>query len=148
MSASSPPTEYVSSYELIDLSQFCIVYNSTIGLEATLLGKPVITAGQTRYDQENITHKAASPEAYLDLVQHFLQSGILPLPAEWQQRARRFMYYSLFKASLDLSPFTDQAYLYNYTLKPFEAEALHPDRSIAMRIIYSGIMNGTPFALR
>ncbi|NJL35778.1 MAG: hypothetical protein HC899_02730 [Leptolyngbyaceae cyanobacterium SM1_4_3] len=142
------PTEYVSSYELIDLSQFCIVYNSTIGLEATLLGKPVITAGQTRYDREHITHKAVSPAAYLDLMQHFLQAGVPPIPADWQQRARRFMYYSLFKTSLDLSPFTDQAYLYNYTLKPFEAEALHPNRSVAMQTICNGIMNGTPFAVR
>jgi hypothetical protein len=142
------PTEYVSSYELIDLSQFCIVYNSTIGLEATLLGKPVIAAGQTRYDRENMTHKVASPEAYLDLVQQFLQSGVPPVPAEWQQRARRFMYYSLFKTSLDLSPFTDQAYLYNYTLKPFGAEALHPDRSTVIKTICSGIMNDAPFTVR
>lgn len=142
------PTEYVSSYELIDLSQFCIIYNSTIGLEATLLGKPVIAAGQTRYDRENMTHKVASSEAYLNLVQHLLQSGVPPVPAEWQQRARRFMYYSLFKTSLDLSPFTDQAYLYNYTLKSFEAEALHPDRSAVMKTICSGIMNDTPFTIR
>lgn len=142
------PTEYVSSYELIDLSQFCIIYNSTIGLEATLLGKPVIAAGQTRYDRENMIHKVASPEAYLNLVQHFLRSGVPPVPAEWQQQARRFMYYSLFKTSLDLSPFTEQAYLYNYTLKSFEAEALHPDRSPIMKTICSGITNNTPFTVR
>jgi hypothetical protein len=142
------PTEYVSSYELIDLSQFCLIYNSTIGLEATLMGKPVIAAGQTRYDRENMVYKAASSEAYLELVRQFLQSGAPPVSEAWQQRARRFMYYSLFCASLDLSPFTDQAYLYNYTLKPFEAEALHPDRSTVMDTIYSGIINCTPFTVR
>jgi hypothetical protein len=41
--------EYVSSYELILRSKFILVYNSSIGLEAALLGKPVLCGGKARY---------------------------------------------------------------------------------------------------
>ncbi len=139
------PTEYVSSYELIDFSRFCIVYNSTIGLEATLLGTPVVTGGRTRYNQEMVTHVPASRDAYRDLVRLFLKEGAPPVPESWQQRARRFMYYSLFRASLDFSQFVGPLQGYNYTIKPIAAQALHPDRSRELQLLYNGIVNGTPF---
>ena len=37
--------EYVSSYELIQRSKFVMVYNSSIGLEAALMGTPVLCGG-------------------------------------------------------------------------------------------------------
>ena len=43
--------EYISSYELIQRSKFVMVYNSSIGLEAALMGKPVLCGGQGRYTQ-------------------------------------------------------------------------------------------------
>ena len=43
--------EYFSSYELIQKSKFVMIYNSTIGMEATLLGVPVISAGKARFNQ-------------------------------------------------------------------------------------------------
>ncbi|MDQ3007904.1 MAG: hypothetical protein M3R47_21300, partial [Chloroflexota bacterium] len=45
------PRETLSSYELIQKSKFVIVYNSTIGLEASLMGKPVLCAGKARFTQ-------------------------------------------------------------------------------------------------
>ena len=140
-----PPTEYVSSYELIQLSEFCIVYNSTISLEATLLGTPVVTGGRTKESQEGITHAPASREAYRDLVASFLKEGVSPLLQAWQQRARRFMYYMLFRTALDLSAFVEPLVRYGYAIKPVQAQALHPDRSPEMRIIYDGIINNKPF---
>jgi hypothetical protein len=43
------PTEYLSSYELIQRSKFVMVYNSSIGLEAALMGKAVLCGGKARY---------------------------------------------------------------------------------------------------
>ncbi len=45
------PDETLSSYELIQRSKFTMVYNSSIGLEATLLGAAVLCAGKARYTQ-------------------------------------------------------------------------------------------------
>ena len=139
------PTEYISSYDLIYLSRFCIVYNSTVGLEATLLGTLVVSGGRTRYSQEAVTHAPASRKAYRILIESFLKGDVPPVSKAWQHRARRFMYYSLFRASLDLSAFVEPLAQYDYAVKPILAQALHPDRSPEMRIIYDGIINGKPF---
>jgi hypothetical protein len=45
------PDSDVSSYELLDLSDIVIVYNSTIGIEAVAAGKPVIQLGYSFYDE-------------------------------------------------------------------------------------------------
>jgi hypothetical protein len=46
-----PPDEFMSSYELIKDAKFVMVYNSTVGLEASIMGKPVLCAGKARYTQ-------------------------------------------------------------------------------------------------
>jgi hypothetical protein len=45
------PQETLSSYELILKSKFVMVYNSTIGLEASIMGMPVLFAGKARFKQ-------------------------------------------------------------------------------------------------
>ena len=43
--------EYLSSYELIQRAKFVMVYNSSIGLEATLMERAVLCGGKARYTQ-------------------------------------------------------------------------------------------------
>ncbi len=45
------PKETLSSYELIQKSKFVMVYNSTIGLEASIMGAVVLCAGKARFTQ-------------------------------------------------------------------------------------------------
>src|SRR5512139_397340 len=45
------PNETLSSYELILKSKFVMVYNSTIGLEASIMGAAVLCAGRARFTQ-------------------------------------------------------------------------------------------------
>jgi len=140
-----PPTEYVSSYELIGLSRFCIVYNSTVGLEAVLLGVPVLTGGLTRYAQAGAAHSPADGDAYVKLLGEFLRDGPPPIPRPQLQAARRYMYYSIFRVGLNLSAFIEPLEPSEYTVGPIEAEDLHPDRSAEMGIIYDGIIHDRPF---
>jgi UDP-N-acetylglucosamine 2-epimerase len=42
-------SERASSYELIRRSKIVLIYNSSIGLEATIMGKPVLCAGRARF---------------------------------------------------------------------------------------------------
>ncbi len=44
-----PSDEYLSSYELIQRSKFVLVYNSTIGLEASIMGAAVLCGGKARF---------------------------------------------------------------------------------------------------
>lgn len=130
------PDDYVSSYELAQLSDFCIVYNSTIGVEATILGTPVVSGGLDKAWRENISHSPKSRAEYVQLVESFLRNGPPPVSEELQQRARRFLYYTHHYASFDFSPFIDHGERDAYRLRGFKVDALHPDRSAPIREIH------------
>ncbi|MBN2556272.1 MAG: hypothetical protein JXA97_10080 [Anaerolineales bacterium] len=97
------PSEYVSSYELIRRAKFSLVYNSSIGLEASIMGRPLICAGRGRYTQDETVHFPATLDAYREQIEEFLAAEKLAQPAAFIQNARRFLYYELYHASLDLS---------------------------------------------
>ena len=137
-----PPTDYISSYDLLNISRFCLVYNSTIGLEAVILGIPTVTAAAGRYSGAGVTHATTSREAYRELVETFLKNGPPPVEDTVRQRARHYMYQLFFRQGLDFSAFLESP---DWTLKPIDASALHPDNSPEMTIIYKGIMEGGPF---
>lgn len=50
-----PPDSGHSTYELIDLADVVVVYNSTVGIEAVASGKPVILLGNSFYDSIGAT---------------------------------------------------------------------------------------------
>lgn len=54
----------ISSYALIDLSTAVAVYTSTVGLEASLRGVPVLVAGETHYCDKGFTFDVETPEQY------------------------------------------------------------------------------------
>lgn len=143
-----PPQDYLSSYELIQRSKFVLVYNSTIGLEASILGTAVLCAGKARFTQYPTVFFPASVEEYLDLAEQFLQAETLQAPEEHRRQARRFLYYQLFRASL---PF--DAYLRpgmrpsRARLKRFPLSALLPENSPSLRAILRGILEKGDFLL-
>ena len=104
------PSDYVNSYALIERSKFVLVYNSSIGLEATLLGVPVLCAGRARFTQWPTVTFPASRQEYARLLEDFLDAPSLAFDESQRVQARRFLHDELFKASIDLSPY----------LKPFE----------------------------
>jgi FkbM family methyltransferase len=136
------PTDYISSYELLNISRFCLVYNSTIGLEAVVLGIPTVMAAAGRYSGAGVAHAPASRKAYRKLVETFLKNGPPPVEDTVRQRARYCMYQLFFRQGLDFSAFLESP---DWILKPIDASALHPDNSPEMNIIYKGIVEGGPF---
>jgi hypothetical protein len=140
--------EYTSSYELIQRAKFVLVYNSSIGLEATLLGAAVLCGGKARFTQYPTVFFPQTPQAYREQAEAFLVVEKIEVPAEFQRNARRFLYYQLFRASL---PFEN--YLHNGTrpgfvhLKSISWRDLHPQNSPTMRVILNGILNQQPFLL-
>lgn len=55
-----PAEDSTSSYELMEMADFGLVYSSTTGLEMALLGKPVIVAAHTHYRGKGFTLDASS----------------------------------------------------------------------------------------
>ena len=137
--------DYVSSYALIQKAHFVMVYNSSIGLEASIMGKPVLCAGAARYTQYQTVFYPESQSAYEKLLKVFLQSGSVAQPEEYVREARRVFYFQLFRTSLPFEDYLD-AYSPGYVhLKHFPAEALHPDQSAAIQAIYEGLVADEPF---
>jgi hypothetical protein len=135
-----------SSYELIQRSKFVMVYNSTIGLEAAMLGAAVLCGGRARYTPYQVVFSPATPEAYRQQAEAFLAAEHIEVPTEFNQNARRFLYFQLYCTSL---PF--QNYLASETrpgyvnLRDFNWTELLPEKSPVMRVILDGILEGKPF---
>jgi hypothetical protein len=140
--------EYFSSYELIQKSKFVMVYNSSIGLEASILGSPVLAAGRSRYTQYPTVHYPDSAGAYFDLLENLLTEADVTAPEEHRQQARRFLYYQLYKTALPFGEYLSEAHRPGMVLlKKFDVDKLMPENSIAIQTILNGIQNQTPFIL-
>ncbi|HEX9027524.1 MAG TPA: hypothetical protein VF823_00025 [Anaerolineales bacterium] len=140
--------EYISSYELIGKAKFVIVYNSSIGMEATLLGAPVLCGGKARYTQLPTVFFPQTPEAYREQAEVFLAAGQIEVPPEFARNARRFLYYQLFRASLPFNGYLEAASIPGFVqLSSFSWRALLPENSPTMQVILDGVLEGKPFLL-
>jgi len=141
------PSDYISSYELIRRSKFVLVYNSSIGLEASIMGAPVLCAGRARYTQVPTVFFPGTAVAYRDQLRSFLQAPTISVPPEFALNARRFLDFELYHASLDLSRFLG-AYPSQpgmVTFRPFHAEGLLSSPELVQ--IEAGIKTGCRFAV-
>jgi len=143
------PKETWSSYELILKSKFVMVYNSTIGLEAAIMGAAVLCAGRARFTQYPTVFFPQSVEEVRNKMEEFLESKKIEVPSEFQRNARRFLYYQLFKTSLPFGDFLEPSVRTTQTkLKSFSLDALSPDKSKAIEAIFDGLLSDGEFLLK
>jgi len=141
------PHESLSSYELIQRSKFVMVYNSTIGLEASIMGKAVLCAGRARFTQYPTVFFPQTVAAIRRTMAEFLDLGKIEVPAEFQRNARRFLYYQLFKTSLPFGDFLEPSVRTTQArLKSFPLEGLLT--SEAIQAISDGMLNHGDFLLK
>jgi len=140
------PTETLSSYELIQKSKFVMVYNSTIGLEASILGAAVLCAGKARFTQYPIVFFPQSVDDVRQRMEEFLNAETIKVPPEFQRNARRFLYYQLYKTSLPFGDFLKPSVRTTQTrLKTFGLDELL--ESEAIKAILEGILDDGEFLL-
>jgi len=140
------PKESLSSYELIQKSKFVMVYNSTIGLEASLMGTPVLCAGKARFTQYPTVFFPQTVDEQKIKLEEFLTAETIDVPPEFKRNARRFLYYQLFKTSLPFGDFLEPSVRTTQTrLKSFKLDELV--KSDAMKIVMDGVLNGGDFLL-
>ncbi len=132
--------EFISSYELIQRAKFVIVYNSSIGMEATLMNKPVLCGGKARYTQYPMVFFPSTPEEYQQKLEEFLTvEEILP-PPEFYRNARRFLFYQLYRASLSFADYLVEGPRKGFVgLKSFSWQSLQPENSPTIRILLQGL---------
>jgi hypothetical protein len=125
-----------------------MVYNSTIGLEASIMGIPVLCAGRARFTQLATVFFPTSPEAYRQLADNFLSIDEIFVPPEFKRNARRFLYYQLYRSSLPFSEYIQATYLPGFvSFKPFPLQNLFPQNSPTFQILLDGILHEKPFLL-
>ncbi len=142
------PEEKLSSYELVQRSKFVMVYNSTIGREASIMGAPVLCAGKARFTQYPTVFFPQTTGAYRAKLEEFLKADRITVPPEFRRNARRFLYYQLFRASLPFEDYlrpsvrTTQA-----RLKSFDLSQITPGESPAIRAVSKGVLENGDFLL-
>lgn len=143
------PDEYFSSYEMIQQAKFVMIYNSTIGMEAAIMGAPVLCAGKARFTQLDTVFFPKSREAYLKQLESFLTEEKVKAPESHRVNARRFLYYQLYRTSLPFDRYIEPDGIWpGYVrLKKFSWQSLLPENSPTMQVITDGVLNGAPFIL-
>lgn len=144
-----PSGEYLSSYELIQRSKFVLVYNSTIGLEASILGAAVLCGGKARFTQIPTVFLPSSPEEFHRQAEEFLQTDKIAVPPEFQQNARTFLYFQLFKTSLPFESLLEPDLTPGFVR--FKAgvtwQDFLPERSASIAALVDGILHDGSFLL-
>lgn len=141
------PRETLSSYELIQKSKFVMVYNSTIGLEASIMGAAVLCAGKARFTQYPTVFFPQTVDEVRRKMKEFLEAEKIEVPAEFKRNARRFLYYQLFRTSLPFGDFLEPSVRTTQTrLKSFGLDELL--ESDAVKVILEGVLDGGEFLLK
>ena len=125
-----------------------MVYNSSIGLEATLLRAAVLCAGRARYTQYPTVFYPGSRKEYENLLESFLVEDEIQIPPEYYEYARKFLYYQLYRASLPFDEYLFEHSTAGYVqLKNFSWKKLLPGSSPVVDCIVNGIQKGSAFVL-
>ncbi len=141
-----PPSEHLSSYELIARSKFVLIYNSTIGLEASILGAAVLCAGRARFTQYPTVFFPQTQAEYASTLETFLAADTIQIPTDFSRHARRFLYYQLFRTSLPFGEFLDPGVRTTHArLKKFEPGRLL--ESPAIQTVTKGLLENGDFLL-
>ncbi|MCC6298878.1 MAG: hypothetical protein IT314_06245 [Anaerolineales bacterium] len=141
------PREALSSYELIQRSKFVMIYNSTIGLEASIMGAAVLCAGKARFTQYPTVFFPQTVDGVRGKMEEFLRAEKIEVPAEFKRNARRFLYYQLFRTSLPFGDFLEPSVRTTQAkLKSFELNELL--ESDAVKVILEGVLEGGDFLLK
>ena len=141
------PHESLSSYELIQKSKFVMVYNSTIGLEASIMGAAVLCAGKARFTQYPTVFFPQSVKDVRQRMEDLLDAKAIEIPAEFKRNARRFLYYQLYRTSLPFGEFLKPSVRTTQTrLKSFGLDELL--ESEAIKVILEGVLEDGDFLLK
>lgn len=141
-------TEYLSSYELIQRSKFVMVYNSSIGLEASIMGSVVLAAGRSRYTRYPTVFFPADVTEYMQRLYEFLEKDTLEMPPEFKAQSRRVLYYQLFRTAIPFGDFLEESHRPGLVImKNITVNDLNSETSRPLKVILDGILHAYPFVM-
>ncbi|NIS83329.1 MAG: hypothetical protein GTO14_24730 [Anaerolineales bacterium] len=96
-----PPDAKVNTYDLIEITHLGLVYTTTVGLEMTMSGIPVVVAGRTHYREKGFTHDPDSFDEYFSMIDMLLARPFGEgLSLEEMALAERYAYRFFFEYAL------------------------------------------------
>ncbi|MBT4003535.1 MAG: hypothetical protein HOF10_09505, partial [Chloroflexi bacterium] len=138
--------DFISSYDLIARAKFVIVYNSSIALEATLMGAAVLCGGKSRFTAYDTMFFPATVPEYQEKIEEFLNTENVDVPDKFIMNARRFLYFQNWQVSLPFDDFIEEHALNGYVkFKNFNPETLHPNQSKTIQKIVDGLFEDKSF---
>jgi hypothetical protein len=142
-----PPEDPISSYDLIQASRFVLVYNSSIGLEASILGAAVLCAARARYTQTPTVFYPSDRGTYDLTLGQWLTQVSIEVPESFRRNARAYLHAELFLGSLDLSEFlrADPSFPGMVSFTRFEPSRIRA--SPELRVVTQGVLTGRPFLM-
>lgn len=145
-----PPQKFINSYDLIRMAKFVLIYNSTIGMEASILGAGVLSAGKARYTASEVVWFPPDVPSYFAQLEELLQTDHVDVPAKFKINARRFLYWQLYHSSLSFEKYIEPNGVWaGYVkLKDFEWQDLLPTHSETMQTVSDGIFHNGDFMLK
>lgn len=139
------PDDPTSTYTLLERTDVVAVFSSTTGLEAALMGTPVLVAGTTHYQGKGFTRDAVDPadhRAALD--------ALVADPSSFRpdvEAARRYAHLLFFRAPVRC-PGAEEHVLGLARLTVDDAAQLAPGADESLDRICDGILDGTDFGPR
>ncbi len=145
-----PPQVFINSYDLIRMAKFVLIYNSTIGMEASILSAGVLSAGKARYTASDVVWFPPDKSAYFAQLDALLQADHVDVPEHFKANARRFLYWQLYRSSLSFEEFLepDGIWAGYVKLKEFDWQSLLPDHSETMTAVSDGLLRNGDFMLK
>jgi hypothetical protein len=141
-----PPHVPIDSYALMRLAQVGLVYASTVGLELSILGTPVVVAGAAHYSRKGFTADPSSKTEYHATVEQIMM-GKRVMPHEEQiELALRYAHLFFLRRTLPIEILREPAEA-RPRLAYRSTEDLLPGRHRGIDIICDGILSGTEFEL-
>ena len=139
------PHSRISSYTLLEMAPAAIVYTSTLGLEATIQGKPAVIAGGAHYANKGFGYAPGTRAEFFELMDHILE---LAKPSHEQtELARRYAYLSMFRVNIPLQLFetSSQFQISRFTIDSLDD--LMPGRNPYLDLVVEGILKDKSIVL-
>lgn len=101
------PSEPTSTYDLIDKAKVVLIYNTKTGIEASYLGKPVITAGEAWIKGKGISYDAYSPREYEKYLTWFINPR--NMTRSQKRNAVKYAYHFFFNRMIKINLFSENS---------------------------------------
>lgn len=133
----------ISTYNLVEISDSCIVYGTKMAIEISCTGKPVIVAGESWARNKGFTIDVDSVNEYKKQLDMLPYSKILS--DDLIIKAKKFAYYIFFQRMIKLKSIKYSKYFSPFGLNVTKTSELLPGNDNGLDLICEGIINKKEF---